>query len=147
MSEARAASPSTLTALRGSTVISKSDEPLSFREQYDESIDGRREGGPRARALPYQCDHLWILGQKVELRGQGQPQAFQRPAQRERQLRQRPLQLAGGLGEHGLEEAALRVVVVEQQLLVDACPARDLFYARTREAALGELFAGCRDNT
>jgi len=43
-----------------------------------------------------------------------------------------------------LEKAALRVVVVEQQLLVDACAPRDLFNARARKAAPSELFTGCR---
>jgi len=37
--------------------------------------------------------------------------------------------------------AALGVEVVEQQLLIDARPACRLFDARTREAALGKLFA------
>ena len=46
-----------------------------------------------------------------------------------------------------LEEPPLGVVVVEQELLVDARTSRDLVYTRAREAALGELFTGCRDNS
>jgi hypothetical protein len=52
------------------------------------------------------------------------------------------LQLTRGLREHRLEEPALRVVVVKQQLLVDAGALGNLVDTRAGVAALGELLAG-----
>src|SRR6267378_2617616 len=82
-----------------------------------------------------------MTGEKLELGLQREPQALERPTGGKRQASKCSFQLTGGLGEHRLEEAALRVVVVEQQLLVDARPSRDLLDARARKASPGKLLA------
>src|SRR6267378_2144992 len=83
-----------------------------------------------------------MTGEKLELGLQREPQALERPTGGKRQASKCSFQLTGGLGEHRLEEAALRVVVVEQQLLVDARPSRDLLDARARKATPRKLLAG-----
>src|SRR2546426_6629904 len=47
---------------------------------------------------------------------------------------------------HGLEESPLRVVVVEQQLLVYSGAAGNPLHARPRVALAGKLVSGCRDD-
>ncbi len=109
-------------------------QPLALGEQYYQPVDRGRERSStvRPRSLPEQRDYLRILGEEFELRGQREPEPFQRSTGRVRESTERRFQVAGGLGQHCLEKAALGVVVVEQQLLVDACPSRDLIYARAR---------------
>jgi hypothetical protein len=90
---------------------------------------------------------LWVVREKLELGLEREPQALERAAWWKRQPRQCALELTRRLGEDGLKETAFGVVVVKQQLLVDGRPPRDLLDARAREAAPGELFAGCHNDT
>src|SRR6266550_827120 len=69
-------------------------------------------------------------------------QSLQRAALRRRLTCEGLLELGGDLAEHGVKEAALGVVVVEQQLLIDPGPARDGVHARAIEPTAGELLAG-----
>ena len=121
-------------------------QALALRKQHDQPIDRGRKRAFRARSLPEQRHDLRMSREEFELRGEGEPETLERPTGRVRQFRQRRFQLAGGLREHGLEEAALGVVVVEQQLLVDTGPPRDLLDSRAREATPGELLASGCDN-
>ena len=84
--------------------------------------------------------------EEFELCLECEPQPLERTARRERQSRERAFELIRRLLEHGLKEPALGVVVVEQQLFVDAGATDDLLHARAREAASCELFAGNRDD-
>jgi len=84
--------------------------------------------------------------EEFELCLECEPQPLERTARRERQSREGAFELTRRLLEHGLKEPALGVVVVEQQLLVDAGATDDLRHARTREAASCELFASNRDD-
>ncbi len=88
-----------------------------------------------------------MSGEEFELRAEREPETLERPTGRVRQIRQRRFQLARGLREHRLEEAALGVVVVEQQLLVDTGPPRDLLDSRAREASPGKLVPRSRDDS
>jgi hypothetical protein len=87
-----------------------------------------------------------MSGEKLELRSERESEPLERPAGRRGQVRQRRFQLAGRLRQHGLEEAAFRVEVVEEELLVDARPPGDLVDARAREATPGKLFASSGEN-
>src|ERR1700694_4293 len=105
--------------------------------------NGARSPPPRPPARPalLRSATTWGCGgQNLELGLEDTPQPLQRAAPRQCEDRQGGFELAGGLSEHRLEEAALRVVVVKEQLLVDPRAPGDLIYPGTREPALGELF-------
>ena len=59
---------------------------------------------------------------------------------------QMPLQISGGLGEHRLKERPLRVIVVEEKLLIRPGHPRDPVHPRPLESARRELLPRCVDN-
>lgn len=86
-------------------------------------------------------------GERVELRGERGADALAGTVVCGRGVAERVLELCRPAGKYGAKQAALRVEVVEQQLLVDARPARDVVDPRAVEAAPGELFPCGRDDT
>jgi hypothetical protein len=84
--------------------------------------------------------------EKIELRAEREAQPVERPTGGKRESSEGSFELASRLGQDGLKEAALRVVVVEQQLLVDAGTARDLVHARPSEPAIGVLISSRGDD-
>lgn|SRR5262245_9033515 len=122
-------------------IVAHLAKALPFGQENNQSLDGGRKRHARTRALAKQCDDLRVARQKLELGLECEAQTFEWPAGRQRGSRQRIFELGGGLGEDGLEESALGVVVVEQQLLVDARASGDLLNSRPCKASPSELVA------
>src|SRR5207247_13318 len=102
---------------------------------------GRERARLRAACLREQNDQVGMGGEVLKLRFQGDPDALERPLLRRGDRGERLLQLGGAAHEHRAEQTALRVEVVEQELLVDPGASRDLVHPRALEAAARELLA------
>src|SRR5206468_2610973 len=100
----------------------------------------------RAACLREQNDQVGMGGEVLKLRFQGDPDALERPLLRRGDRGERLLQLGGAAHEHRAEQTALRVEVVEQELLVDPGASRDLVHPRALEAAARELLARRRND-
>ena len=85
-------------------------------------------------------------GEKVELRRQRRGDAIERSVPGDGERGERLLQLGGPAREHRIEQPALGMEVVEQQLLVDPSALGDLIDSRPVEAASGELVPGGGDD-
>jgi hypothetical protein len=96
--------------------------------------------------LGEQGDEVGMRGQEIELGAEGDTDPVQRSVAPRGEVGQGLLELRRTAGEHGGEQTAFGVKVVEQQLLVHACPARDLVYARAVEPTTRELLAGRCDD-
>ena len=117
-------------------------QPLPFGEQDHEAFDGGGEGREiGAWTLRQNRHQIGAASQELELRGNRRFQTIQEAAgpRGGRQRGQSRLELGGGLTEHRVKEAALGVVVVEQQLLVDSGAAGDPVDPRAVESALSEF--------
>src|SRR5438445_6698951 len=80
------------------------------------------------------------------LRLQGRPDALERSRFGGGDRGERLLELGGAPCQHRAEQAALRMEVVEQQLLVDPGAPGNLIHSRALEAAARELLARRRDD-
>jgi len=87
-----------------------------------------------------------MLPEMVALGFENALQSLQGSALRRRQTGEGLFELGSDLTEDRVKEAVLGVVVVEQQLLVDAGAARDGLHARAIETPAGELLAGRGDD-
>ena len=84
--------------------------------------------------------------QEVELSAEGDTDPVQGAVAPRRQVGQRLLELCRTAGEHGREQAAFGVEVVEEQLLVHRGAPGNLIHARAVEPAPRELLLGRGDN-
>ena len=87
-----------------------------------------------------------MAGEEVELQRERGANAVEGIPTGDGEIAERPLEVRGALAEHGGKQAALRVEIVKQQLLVHAGAARNPGDSRAFEAVPGKLFAGCGDN-
>src|SRR5439155_4618226 len=127
-------------------VVAYLPEALSLRQEHHQPLDGWRER-PRSRppALREQGDQIGMSGEEVELRFESCAKTVERSAVPTAELRESLLELGCAGGEDRVEEPALGVEVVKQQLLVHAGPARDLIDASAVEPMAPELVAGRGD--
>jgi len=138
---------SACAAAVGIHVVAHLSSPLSFCEQDDQPLDRRRER-PRVRSagLREQRDELGMGGEEVELRRKRAGDAVERPVAGNSERGECLLQLGGAPRQHRVEQPALGVEVVEQQLLVDTGPLGNLVHPRALEAVAGELVSCGRDD-
>ena len=134
-----AESPAAL-ALRD--VAADLSQPLPFREQHDQALDRRSEHARLdARPVRQQADQVGMPGEIVELAREGGAEALERRAITHRSRCEGLLELHGSLPQDRVEEPALRLEVVEQQLAIDAGRGDDPVYPPTRESPAGELLS------
>ena len=88
-----------------------------------------------------------MVREEIELSDEGLLDAGERSAPPVGEGSKCLFQLCGAAGQHGVEQPALGVEVVEQQLLVDAGPPRDLVHASTLEPTPRELVLGGGDDS
>ena len=86
-------------------------------------------------------------GEKVELRRESAGDTIEWPVPDDGERGECLFQLGGASGEHRVEQPALGVEVVEQQLLVDTGALRNVLHPRAVEAAPGELVPGGGDDS
>jgi len=131
----------------GIEIVPHLTQALPLRQQHDESLDGRREGAcVGTRRLAEHPDELGVRRQEVELRPQGVPQPLQGRSGGGRDGGESSLEQRRAARKYGLEESTLRVVVVEQQLLVYPGAARNPLNPRPTVALARKLVLGCRDD-
>ncbi len=129
-------------------VVAHLAPPLALGEQHDQALDRRCERPDvGATGLREQGDQIRMAGEELELGGERGADAVEGAGAGRREANQRLLEFRRAPCEHGAEQSALRVEVVEHQLLVHPGAACNLVHPRAVKPATGELLAGRGDDT
>ena len=126
----------------GIQVVAHLTQTLALRQQHHQPLDRRREGREvGAPGLRQQRHQLGPLPEMVALSLEHAFQPLQGAAFRYGQCRQGVLEFPSDLAEDCVEKPALGVIVVEQELLVDACSPGDGIHPRAIKAAPSEFLS------